>query len=222
MDGFFEYRHAFGKVIRQVFKDVGINLNPQPFHFGQDRHQRAVQRFIDACHMFLSNARFKQPMQAKGDVGIFGGIVQRLIKRDLIKGDLGFARPANLRELYWLVIKMQVSQFVHAMSVAGAIKDIGQDHGVIHRGDINAMTRQNNHIVFQVLTDFQNTAVLQQRFDQLNGAIKRDLFGDVGLCRGFFGIAKIKATLCAFGFAVFSTLAVPQRDVTAISWLGRK
>ncbi len=79
------------------------------------------------------------------------------------------------------------------------------------------MAGQNDHIVFQVLTDLKNTGVFQQRFEQLNRAFELDLLWRVLAVAWAVGgiVAKIKAALC---FATDMT----KRDVAAIAGLGRK
>ena len=63
------------------------------------------------------------------------------------------------------------------MGVQAAGEDVGEQHGVVDRRQRDAVPRQNVRIELDVVADLQDGVVLQQAFQQHQGAIAGDLPG---------------------------------------------
>ncbi len=61
------------------------------------------------------------------------------------------------------------------MAVQTAFQDVGEQHGVVERRDIDAVAMQHRQVVFQVLPDLEDTRVFQQRLQRGDHLVQRDL-----------------------------------------------
>ncbi len=135
--------HARAEILAERAQDVRIDADAGQFHVRQDRNHAAFQRFIDRGHAFARQARLQDMPQTQRDVGVLGGVARRLFQTDELEALGGLAGAGDLLEGDRLVTEMQFRQLVHAVAVQAAFHDIGQQHGVVERGDVDAVTVQN-------------------------------------------------------------------------------
>jgi len=94
--------------------------------------------------------RFVKP---EGDVGVLRRIFGRFLDHNLIESFGLLSRPGDIGKFDRLVIEMALRQLVHAMPALSAIERIRHQHRVVIRRDINAVTRQYQRVIFQVLAN---------------------------------------------------------------------
>src|SRR5690606_29771401 len=63
----------------------------------------------------------------------------------------------------------------HAVTVAGPIQHIGDQHGVVIGRDLYAVPLQNAQVIFDILPDLEDVAVFQHRLKDGDDFIKRQL-----------------------------------------------
>ena len=118
-------------------------------------------------------------MQAQGDIGVFGGVIQGRVKGDEIKRHLFPAAARDLREFYVGMAEMTARQFIQAMAVLFArIQHVGQHHGVVHRRDIDTVTGENVAIIFDIVPDLEHRRIGQHRRQQFKRTVAVDLAGE--------------------------------------------
>ena len=88
------------------------------------------------------------------------------------------------------------------------IKDVGQAHRVIDRRQINAtimLTHQNMTVIFQIMPDFKNCRILEQRLQDRHGIIERNLVRHPGI-----GIEVEGSVFPTDGLDVFANVSLSQ------------
>ncbi len=60
------------------------------------------------------------------------------------------------------MIQMQFGQFVHTMTVHAAFQHETDQHRIVNRADENSLLREDNGVIFDVLTDLQHAWIFQQ------------------------------------------------------------
>jgi hypothetical protein len=82
-----------------------------------------------------------------------------------------------------LVAEMALGQLVHAVAVAGAVEDVGEQHGVVEGRDGHVVFDQHTHVVFEVVADLQHSRIDQHRAqaleDQGHGELARLLLAEI-------------------------------------------
>ena len=195
---------AIGKLVGKLGQHGAVHQNALMLHRFEHRNERPLQRFINRDLAFLQQARLQQFPQAKRDIRIFRRIGRGPVKRHLRKRDQGFAGARHVLEADRLVAQMLHRHFIHAMAVLAGLDGVGNQHGVIDGADIGAVAPQHLQVIFQVLADFQNAGIFEQRLQMRNGIFNFDLAGDL------FG-AKQSA---AFGFLMV------ERNVAGLAGQG--
>ena len=66
-------------------------------------------------------------------------------------------------------------QFVHSVATDTRVQGVGQEHRVIEGRNLDAVAHHHQPIVFQVLGDLQDAAVLEHRLEDIEGFVERDL-----------------------------------------------
>ena len=171
----FQVAHAGGEVVAQPLQFRRVDADAVALHPFENRHQRAFQRLVDGDELFLDQARLEQRMQAQRHVGVLGGIVARGVQRHAVEGHLRLAAADHLLVLDRLVAEMQQGQFVHAVAVRAAFEHDAQQHGVVDRRDVDAVTDQYLAVVLDVLADLENRIGFQQRLEKLDRRLQRYL-----------------------------------------------
>ena len=128
---------------------------------GDDRNQRPLQRLVDGRHALGGEARLQHHPQAQRDVGVFGGVLGRLVERHL---------PANVFSDFLApgacsitcsndmqrVAEVALGESVHAVLARAAVERVGQQHRVVERRDVDAVAAQHQRVVLDVLADLED------------------------------------------------------------------
>jgi len=70
-----------------------------------------------------------------------------------------------------------LGEVVHAVAAFAGVEHVGNEHGVVVALDLDAALREHQPIVFQVLPDFQDALVLEQRLENFQRVFFLDLIG---------------------------------------------
>ena len=114
-------------------------------------------------------------MQADGDVGVLGGVIQRLVQRHQVEGHTRLAGAGDVGIFDRVQVEENAGQFVHAVAVQPAVEHVGQQHGVVDGRNLDVVAGQHLHVVFDVLADLQHRGILQQRLQKLDRLFHRHL-----------------------------------------------
>ena len=171
----FQDRHAAREILAEAAQDFFVHQDAAGFHVLQHHDQRAVHGLVNRQQFFFAQARFQQRVQTACDVGILGGIGGGFVQGHAVEGDLVFAAAADVGELDGLVVEMQLCQLIHAVAVAGAFEDVGNDDGVVYRRDVDALAREDVHVEFDVVPDLQHRRIFQQRLQKPDRILQRNL-----------------------------------------------
>ncbi len=106
--------------------------------------------------------RLERLPQAKGDVGIFGGVSHGIVDRDPVERHLRLARPQKRLDRDRQVAKIALGQVVHAVVMRPGVHRVRHQHGVVERGDADAEPGKDLPVVFHVLADLQDGRVFQK------------------------------------------------------------
>ena len=170
-----EHVDASGEVVGQVGEQLAVDRDAGAFHVDQHRDQRSLDRFVDRHHALGEQPGLERLVQPAGDVGILGGIIERGIERHQIEGDLFLADAGDLLEGDRVDAEVEPRQLVHAVAVLAALEHIGNQHGVVARGDLDAVALEYGGVVFDVMADLEHRRVLEHRLQQCERLIQRDL-----------------------------------------------
>ena len=184
--------HLLRKRVRHPAQRVAVHLDAVLLHLRQHRHQRTFQRLVDRGHLFLVQLGLELLPQTQGDVGVLGRIGRGVVDRHPIKGDRGFAAAQQRFDRDRLVIEVAFRQRVHAMPVHAAMQRVGQQHGVVDRGHVNAVAGKDLGVVFHVLADLEDGVILQHRFQHLQRRLQRHLpLGQIVRAKQIVGISRL-------------------------------
>ena len=153
-------RLATFSVEREFF---AIDHHAGLFHLGNDRNQWAVDHLIDPRRLFRGHAQAQNLPQTQGNVGIFGGIFGCFVERHFGKANRFLARTGERFKTDTFMTEMQLAELVHAVSVKTRVKIETHHQRVVKWGDPNVMLGQHGHIIFEILSNFQNRVILKQR-----------------------------------------------------------
>ena len=170
-----EPRHFLGKGIRHPAQHVAVDLDARHLHPRQHRHQGPFQRLVNGGDLRAVQLRPEALPQPPGDIGILGGIGGGVGDRHPVKGDLGFARPDQVLDGDRHMAEIPVAQRVHPVPVQARVHRVGHQHRVVDGRNLDPVARQNFHIVFGVLQDFQNRGILQHRLQHIQRRAHRHL-----------------------------------------------
>ena len=105
------------------------------------------------------------------------------IKRCMRKRDLLNAFAADLLIFHGLMRQKRKAKAVQPVTLSPSrIQHIRQTHRILYRGHLNATIiwlAENMHIIFQIVTDFQNRFIFTERTKERHSLIKRNLFRSV-------------------------------------------
>ena len=163
-----------------------IDIDAVAFDARNDRHQRHfnILEDIQRAGVLLQLWPHRQ-MELQRDISIFRRIMPGLFQRNLVEGQLVFTFPGDLFEGHSFVLQPALREAVHIMTANNAIEDVGLKHGV--EGDtaqFDAVIFQHAAIVFQVLAHFEKLFIFQQRFQQFQRAVARDLIRRIKVVMG--------------------------------------
>ena len=153
----------------------GVDLDAGAFHAQQHGDQRPLDGLVHGDHVLGRDARLELRPELHGDVGVFGGVLQRLVERHLVEAHLLGAAAGHVGELDGLLVEVALGQLVHAMAVLAAVEHEGEQHRVVDRADLDAVALQHGDVVLDVLADLQHARVLEQRLQLLDRLLERNL-----------------------------------------------
>ena len=168
-------RHALREIGGKPRKHGGVDLDALALHQTDDGNERAFERFVDRRLSFRREARLQMRMKAEGDVCVFGGVLRRLGDLYLVEGLLFFPGTDDIGKFDRIVIEPAPGEFIHAVTADAAIERIGNQHGVVDRRNINSMTREDMHVVFDVLSYLENARIFEKRLQKPDRLFERHL-----------------------------------------------
>ncbi len=127
--------------------------------------------------MLGRQARLQRGPQPQRHVGVLGGVFGRLVDGDAVEGDARFSGARDVAEVNGLVAQPFLGEVVHAVAAFAGVEHVGNEHGVVVALDLDAALREHQPIVFQVLPDFQDALVLEQRLENFQRVFFLDLIG---------------------------------------------
>ena len=107
--------------------------------------------------------RLQGAVQAKGDVGVLGGVGAGFLDRHAVEGDLFLAFAAEVLEVNGRMVEMKLGELVHAVAVLGAIDHVGEHQRVVIGRKRQPGAGEDAEIVFQMMPDLQNRWVRKNR-----------------------------------------------------------
>ena len=150
--------HLLGHLLQQwdIEADAGL------LHLFEDRDQRDLDALEEVPGCRLCELRRQQISQAPGDIGILAGIAGHILDRHLTHRALAPARADEVGDGDFLDLQMLQGEGIQIVLAPGGIHHIGGHHGVeVHALQLNAMTAENQHVVLDILTTFEDRRVLQ-------------------------------------------------------------
>ena len=152
-----------GKGVGHARQHIAVHLNAGHLHLGQHGDQGTLQRFIDRGHLRAVQLGFEQLPQAQGDVGVFGGVFDRVVNAHPVKGDLRFAAAQERFDRDGLVAQILLGQRIHPVGVQARMHGVRQQHRVVQRRNADAVAGEDLPVIFHVLADFQDRRILEHR-----------------------------------------------------------
>ena len=172
----FQRGAALRELAREARQHLPVDRDAAPFHPRQHRQQRTLQRLVHAHHMLGDHARLQHLGQAQRNIGVLGDVGRGLLERHVVEADLGFAAADHVVVVDRRVIEVARRQRVERMAEAAGIEHVGHQHGVLVRLHLDAAHREHLQLVFQVLADLEDAALLQQRFERGERRVLGHLF----------------------------------------------
>ena len=163
-----KHLQALGEILAHAAQDARINSDTGQFHGTDHRHQWPLDPLIDIGHPVRRQTRFQDAVQAQGCFGILGGIAGSGRDIDLIEGDLFLALADHALEFHHLMIEIEQREVVEGMAVLATVEHIGQQHGVIDRGHVDALPFQQLPVIFEIMPDLKDRRVFKHRFQRGN------------------------------------------------------
>ena len=131
----------------------------------------ALQRLVDGGDVLGRQPRLQRGPQPQRHVGVLGGIFGGLVDGDAVEGDLRFARAGDVLEVDGVVVEPALGEIVHAVAALAGVQHVGDQHGVVVAGDLDAALREHQPVVFQILPDLEDASVLEQRLERLSARL---------------------------------------------------
>ena len=141
-----------------------VDEHSSALHLPQHVFYRQFHLFVQFT-LFRVQLRQQHRIQAPGDVGIFSGIMRRIVQSHIGKRDLlrAFATQAFVRD--GGDAQVALGQFVHAVAQM-AFQYVRQQHGIGHHAlQLDGVIGKNVLVVFDVLADFAQFGVFQIRLE---------------------------------------------------------
>ena len=171
----FERAHLVRKFGREPCEMLAINLHAFALHRGDYRDKRTVDAFVNRRDSIGRQARLEFLPQPQRNIGVFGGIARRIAQRDLGKAQLVFPRAADVFVSDAAVTKMELRQFVHAMIMASRVEREAEHQRIVERRDQDVVPRENGHVIFEILTDFEHRGIGHQPAQSVERRARVDL-----------------------------------------------
>ncbi len=140
-----EAAERLGEIAGQARQDLPVDRDAALLHAGEHRHHRPLQRLVDVGHALGDEAGLEDVPEPQGDVGVLGGVFGRLVDRHLVEGDLRAAGAGDVLEGDRRVAEPALGQARPCRCRAAAVERIGQQHGVVEGGDVDAVAGEDQH-----------------------------------------------------------------------------
>ncbi len=170
---------ALGKRRGEPRQDRLVDADAGALHVAEDRHHRPLQRLVDRGHVLGGEPGLEHHPQTQRHVRVLGGVLGRLVERHLREGLVGFLGAGrvleNLRKGHAGVPQVALRKRVETVLAAPTVERVGEQHGVVERGEIDAVPAEDQAVELEVLADLEDRRVLQQRLEVLERIAHRDL-----------------------------------------------
>ncbi len=120
---------------------------------------------------------FSTSPQTQRDIGALSGILGGAVEGDAIEGELRLAAAGDVLEGHRRVAEALFGQRIPVVAAQAAIERIGDQHGVVIGGDINAVTGEKHRIELEVVGDLEDRGVFHERLQAGERLFQRDLAG---------------------------------------------
>ncbi|MNQ43593.1 hypothetical protein D3C85_573280 [compost metagenome] len=142
---------------------VGIHLHAIAFDGGQHRRHLDFQ-LIDAVQAFVGrHHRAQHAVQLQGEVGVFGGVMPRLVHRHLVETDLLGALAAQVLVRHAATAQIALGQVVEPHA-AMRLQHIGLKHRVVGNArKLDAFVGEYMRVVLGVMQQLGARGVFQPR-----------------------------------------------------------
>ena len=164
---FLQLGHALGEELALVFEQGGVHVGAVALDAAEHGDQ---WQFDIAEHLwqsaFVFQFRPQALVQAQGNVCIFSGVGAGFFQPYLIEGELLGALAGDFFKADGLVAQVLERQGVHVVAGGNGIEYVGFQHGVeghAAQGDTRVFG-EHAHVVLQVLADFLEVVVFENRF----------------------------------------------------------
>ncbi len=172
----FELAHPNREVVGEQPKPLRVDLDPGQLHLDQHLGHGAFERLVDGQQLFARQARPQVLVDPQGDIRVLGRVAGRRAQLDMLEALLGLARPGHRLEGDRLVAQQALGKLVHAVAlVQPALEREGDQHGVVHRPDLDAVAGEDGQVVLAVLGDLQDGRRFQQRLQPRDRVCEGDL-----------------------------------------------
>ena len=101
--------------------------------------------------------------QAQRHIGVLRRITGRIGQWHGGKTNLAFARARHTFVGNAFMAQMGLGQLIHAMRLTPGIKRKAHHHRVVIGRDMHIVSGEHRHIIFQILSDFEDAWVAEQR-----------------------------------------------------------
>jgi hypothetical protein len=174
-----ELFHLLRQPLAMPGEHAAVDANAVALHGGQHRHQGHFYLFEQLPQaLFLRQPRPQRVVKPQRDVGVLGGVLHRLLYRDLVESQLAFSLARHLLVADHPVTEVLQRQCVHVVAVGHRVQHVGFEHGVVgdpRQSDPGA--RQHREIILQILPDLALALVLQQGPQRLQHVLAAELSG---------------------------------------------
>ena len=184
-EGFFlQFRHALGQELALVLEQGGVHVGAVAFDAAEhgDQGQFDVAEHLGQA-AFLFQFGPQGLVQTQGHVGVFGGVAAGFVQAHLVEGELLGAFAGDFFEADGLAAQVLERQGIHVVAGGHGIEYVGFQHGVVGhaaQGDTHIFG-QHAHVVLQVLADFLDRVVFQQRFEGIHDELLVELVRGAGV-----------------------------------------
>ena len=171
----FERAHLVRKFGREPCEMLAINLHAFALHRGNDGDKRTVDAFVNRRDSIGRQARLEFLPQPQRNIGIFSRVTRGIAQRHLRKAQLVFTRAADVFVSDAAMAKVKLRQFVHAMIMASRVEREAEHQRIVERRDQDAVPRENGHVIFEILADFQDRWIGHQPAQSVERRARVDL-----------------------------------------------
>ena len=172
---------TLAEIAGQAREHRAVHHDACKLHLAKNGGHGALQCLVDVGHAFGGEPRLEEAPEPQRHIGVFGGVFRRLVHGHAVERGLRLASACHILEGDGRMPEMALRQFIHAearKAAAALVAGVGHQHGVVVRGDANAVAPHDDEVVFDVLADFQHAVVFEQRLEARERVLHRQL-GDL-------------------------------------------